>query len=64
MIRIKGKVQIDRIICFRCGEFDDFARDCPYMTAAEKQSDQKQQLMDTEEQDSTLKLIQNEDTIA
>ena len=48
----------DRIRCFRCRDYDHSAKDFTNRKVAEKgQSDQVQQYMDIEEQDSTLKLF-------
>ena len=48
----------DRIGCFRCREYDDFAKDFPNKEALEKdQSDHIQPVMNMEDQSTEVKLF-------
>ena len=55
----RGSPNRDRIRCFKCREYDQFAKDCPNVTVAENnQTEQMQQMIDSEEQeDGSFKLI-------
>ena len=51
----------DRIRCFKCGEYDYFAKDCLNITVTEEdQTEQMQQMLDSKEQESTLKVLMGE----
>ena len=55
------QVKREKIRCFRCKEYDYFAKDCAIMKVAEKdQLDKMKQLMDTEELNCKLKLFARE----
>ena len=43
----------DRIICYKCGEYDHFARDCP-ASREERENEQLQQMLNLEEDQTTL----------
>ena len=48
----------DWITCFKCREYDHFAKDCPNMTETEKeQTEQMQQMLDLEEDKTALKIL-------
>ena len=48
----------DRIICFKCREYDHFAKDYHNVTVKRKdQKEQMLQMLDTEEQETTLKVV-------
>ena len=51
----------DRIRSFRCREYDHFAKDCPNVTVTDKvQTEQMQQMLDSEEPETTLKVLTGE----
>ena len=44
--------------CFECREYDHFTKDCPNITVTEKdQTNQMQQMLDSEELDTTFKVL-------
>ena len=46
----------DRIRCYKCGEYDHFPKDCPTLQV-EKESDQIQQVNNTDEEKTALKSL-------
>ena len=54
----RASTNIDGIRCFKCREYDHFAKDCPYMLETEKdQTEQMKQMLDSEEHETTLKVL-------
>ena len=48
----------DRIRCFKCKEYDSFAKDCPNISETENdQSEQIQQILNLEEDKTALKVF-------
>ena len=48
----------DRIWCFKCREYDQFAKHCPNISGTEKgQSEQVQQMLNLEEDEAALKVL-------
>ena len=44
--QVQEQVTIDRIICFKCMEYNHFAKDCPYIRVTEKgQTEHMQQML-------------------
>ena len=51
----------DRITCLKCSEYEHFAKDCSNITVTEKdQTEQLQQMLKSEEQETILKVIAGE----
>ena len=46
----------DRIRCYKCGEYDNFAKDCP-TSREEKEIEQLQQMLNLEDDQTTLKAL-------
>ena len=44
----------DKIRCYKCREYDHFAKDCP-TTKTEKETDQMQQMLNLDEEQTSLK---------
>ena len=53
-----GSINRDRIGCFKCREYDHFAKDCLNMSQTEKgQIEEMHQMLDSEEQETVLTVI-------
>ena len=50
----RGSTNRDRIRCYKCREYDHFAKDCP-TSQAEKGSEQMQQMYNMDEDQTALK---------
>ena len=54
----KASTNRDRIRCFKCREYDHFAKDCQNISDTEKeQSEQIQQMLNSEEYKTALKVL-------
>ena len=46
----------DRIMCYKCWEYDHFAKDCP-TTKEERETDQIQQMFNLDKEQTSLKTL-------